>query len=53
MGTFRAITDLGISLGPVIMGVIIHTTIYPIVFLCLALMGIIDLNYFYLFVREK
>jgi MFS family permease len=53
MGTFTAISDLGISLGPVIMGIIIHVTGYPIMFLCLAFTGIINLNYFYFFVREK
>ena len=53
MGTFTAISDLGISLGPVIMGIIIHMTSYPIMFLCLAFTGILNLNYFYFFVREK
>jgi MFS family permease len=53
MGTFTAISDLGISIGPVIMGIIVQSTSYPIMFLCLALVGIINLNYFYFFVREK
>jgi predicted MFS family arabinose efflux permease len=53
MGTFHAITDLGISLGPVIMGVVIDLTNYPIMFLCLALMGLADLIYFYFFARKK
>jgi MFS family permease len=53
MGTFTAFTDLGISLGPVIMGIVIHTANYPIMFLCLALTGVINLNYFYFFVRKK
>jgi predicted MFS family arabinose efflux permease len=53
MGTFTAFTDLGIGLGPVIMGIIIHTASYPIMFLCLALTGLINLNYFYFFVRKK
>ncbi len=53
MGTFHAIADLGISLGPVIMGIVIDSTSYPIMFLCLALMGIVDLSYFYFFVRKK
>ena len=53
MGTFQAITDLGISLGPVIMGMIIRTASYPIMFLCLALTGFINLNYFYFFVRKN
>jgi MFS family permease len=53
MGTFTAITDLGYSLGPVLMGIVIQTTSYPIMFLCLALTGFINLNYFYFFVRKK
>jgi predicted MFS family arabinose efflux permease len=53
MGTFHAITDLGISLGPVIMGIVIDLTNYPIMFFCLALMGFADLIYFYFFVRKK
>ena len=53
IGTFTAMSDLGISLGPVIMGIIIHTASYPIMFLCLAFTGIINLNYFYFFVRKK
>jgi len=52
MGTFMAITDLGLSLGPVIMGSIIHKTGYPIMFLCLALIGVINLSYFYFFLRK-
>ncbi len=53
MGTFTAISDLGLSLGPVIMGIIIHVTGYQVMFLCLAFTGIINLIYFYFFVREK
>lgn len=53
IGTFTAIGDLGIALGPVIMGIILRLTSYPIMFLCLALTGIINLNYFYFFVRKK
>ena len=53
MGTFTGFSDLGMSLGPVIMGVIIRFTSYPTMFLCLALAGIISLNYFYFFVRKK
>ena len=53
MGTFTAISDLGISLGPMVMGIIIHTTSYPVMFLCLALTGFINLNYFFFFVRKK
>ena len=53
MGTFTAISDLGMSLGPVVMGIVIHTASYPAMFLCLALIGIININYFHFFVREK
>jgi len=53
MGMFTAFSDLGLALGPMIMGIIIHSTSYPIMFLCLALMGIINLSYFYFFVRIK
>ncbi len=53
MGTFTAISDLGMFLGPVIMGLIIPLTSYQFMFLCLAFSGIINLNYFYFFVRRK
>ena len=53
MGTFTAISDLGLTLGPVAMGIILHSTSYTIMFLCLALTGIINVNYFYFFVRRK
>jgi hypothetical protein len=44
---------LGMSLGPVIMSIVIQLSSYPTMFLCLALAGIISLNYFYFFVRKK
>jgi len=53
MGTLTAIGDLGAGLGPVIMGIILRFTSYPIMFLCLALTGAINLTYFYFFVRKK
>jgi MFS family permease len=53
MGTFTGLSDLGISLGPVAMGIVIHFTSYPTMFLCLALTGTISLTYFFFFVREK
>jgi MFS family permease len=53
MGTFTAISDLGLSLGPVIMGIVLHSTSYPIMFFCLAITGVINLGYFYFFVRKK
>lgn len=53
MGTLTAIMDLGMSLGPVIMGMLLHTAGYPIMFLCLALTCIVNLNYFYFIVRKR
>jgi MFS family permease len=52
MGTFTAVSDLGLSLGPTIMGIVIHSTSYSIMFLCLAIMGVLTLNYFLFFVRK-
>jgi hypothetical protein len=37
----------------VIMGLIVHNAGYPTMFLCLALTGVINLSYFYFFVRNK
>ena len=53
MGTYTAFSDLGVSLGPATMGIIIPFTGYPTMFLCLALVGVINLAYFHLFVRKK
>ena len=53
MGTLTAISDLGLSLGPVIMGIIVQLSSYPIMFLCLAFTSLINLNYFYFFLRKK
>ena len=49
MGTLTAISDLGISLGPVLMGIVIHLAGYRVMFLCLAFIGIINLLYFHFF----
>jgi MFS family permease len=53
MGTLTAISDLGLTLGPMIMGIILHSTSYTVMFLCLAFSGVINLIYFYFFVRKK
>jgi len=53
VATFTAMMDLGVALGPVVMGFVIHLTNYPIMFLCLALIGVINFNYFYFLVRKK
>jgi predicted MFS family arabinose efflux permease len=53
MGTFNAVSDLGICLGPVIMGIVIQLTSYPTMFLCIALAAVINLAYFYSSVRKN
>ena len=53
MGTFNAMNDLGISLGPVIMGIVIQSTNYQIMFLGLALVGFFNLVYFYFSIKKN
>ena len=53
VGTFQAFMDLGMALGPVIMGIIVPLTGYPIMFLCLALICLINLGYFQFYVRKR
>ncbi len=47
MGTFTALADLGAGMGPMIMGIVLQWTSYPIMFFCLTLIGVINLFYFY------
>jgi MFS family permease len=51
IGWLTAMGDLGIGLGPMIMGVVLRLTDFPTMFLCLALTGLIGFVYFYLFAR--
>jgi MFS family permease len=53
LGTFRALMDLGMALGPMIMGLIIPVAGYRIMFLCLATICLINLCYFQFYVRKK
>jgi len=53
MGTFTAAGDLGMGLGAVIMGVVVRLTSYRIMFLCLALVAVISLGYFYYVMRDR
>jgi MFS family permease len=53
VGTFRAFTDFGVALGPAIMGTIIPLTGYRTMFLCLALICFINLNYFQFYVKKR
>ena len=53
VGTFRAISDLGLGLGPVMMGIIIPLTGYRVMFLCLAMICLINACYFQFYVRKR
>jgi len=53
MGTFTAVADLGVGMGSMIMGIILHWTSYPTMFLCLAFTGVINLLYFHFLVRKR
>jgi MFS family permease len=53
MATFQAVADFGAGIGPVIMGIVLHWTSYPIMFLSLTLVSGINLCYFYFLVRKE
>jgi len=53
VSTFRALMDLGFGVGPMVMGLIIPITGYRTMFLCLALICLINLTYFQFYVRRR
>ncbi len=53
VGTFRAFSDLGLGIGPVAIGIIIPLTGYRLTFLCLALIVLFNMSYFYFYVRKR
>ena len=53
MGTLTGMTDLGIFVGPVVMGMVIQVTSYPMMFVCLSLVGAFSLIYFQVLVKDK
>jgi MFS family permease len=53
VGTYLALSDFGAGMGAVIMGIILELTNYPVMFLSLALTGVINLLYFNYAVRRK
>jgi MFS family permease len=53
VGTYTALADLGLGLGPVIMGFVVRFSSYQIMFLSLSLTAIISLTYFHFFVRKR
>ena len=53
MATFTALGDLGLGMGPMIMGIILQWTNYPIMFFCLTLIGVINFLYFYYTIGKR
>lgn len=53
VGTFHAFVDLGMALGPAVTGLVLSRTGYPVMFLCLALICLVDSAYFQFFVRKR
>jgi len=47
------LSHLGVGLGAMIMRMVLSATNYRTMFLCLSFIGLINLSYFTLFVREK
>jgi MFS family permease len=47
MATFTALGDLGAGVGPMMMGIILELTGYPVMFLCLILVGVTNFVYFH------
>jgi len=53
MGTFTGFADLGMGAGPMIMGIIIQRTSYPMMFFCLTLIAVVNFIYFYYTIGKK
>lgn len=53
MGTFTALADLGAGIGPMIMGLILERTNYPVMFFLLALIGAVNFLYFRYTITKK
>jgi MFS family permease len=53
LATFSALDELGTGLGSVIAGIILRLSGYPVMFFSLALIGVLNIAYFYYFVRKR
>jgi MFS family permease len=53
MATYTALGDLGAGFGPMIMGFILESAGYPIMWICLILTGVINFLYFYYSIGKK
>jgi predicted MFS family arabinose efflux permease len=53
VGTYQAFMDLGMALGPAVMGIILPLTGYRVLFLCLSDICLINMGYFQFYVRKR
>lgn len=53
IGTYMTLSDSGIGIGSVVMGVVLQMTNYTAMFLALSLMGVINLFYFFSLVKKR
>ncbi len=53
IATFRALTDLGVALGPVIGGLILSLTGYRMMFFSVAVIYLLNICYFQFYVRKR
>jgi len=53
VGTFRMFQDLGLGVGPVAVGTVVPFTGYKGMFLCVALLSLVNLCYFHFYVRRR
>jgi MFS family permease len=53
MAMFTAASDLGVGMGPVIMGIILQHSGYPFMFMCVAFTAMLNIFYFQFFVKMK
>lgn len=52
IATYMMLSDFGIGIGSVVMGIVLQMTNYTVMFLCLSLMGVINLVYFYFVITK-
>ena len=53
VATFYAISDVGVFVGPLVMGFVVHYTGYPVMFFCLSLVALANLLYFWWSSRRR
>ena len=53
IGLLSAAGDLGMVLGPTMMGIILSFSSFPAMFLCIALIGLMNFAYFYSSMKKR